>query len=185
MRNGMWWRRGVRSRLAALGCVLVIAALAGCGVTPGTEAGTSGAATNTASASATSGAATATTSATTTANASTGCPGPEQSVSWSTAPAAVVTMPQTTTSVKVGQTLEVRFPFGHRWVLAAAKMNGSFTLDTPAGYADTQTQSCTWHFTAKQAGSQDLPFTESPICQPHTLCPQNEIELDVTIQAAA
>lgn len=182
MRGAAW------SRLVALGGVVVIVAFAGCGVTPGAQAGTSGAPTNTASANTTASATTppsATASATISASASTGCPGPAESVSWPTPPTVVVTQPQGTISVKVGQTLELRLAFGHRWSVAASMLNGTFALDQPAGYADAQTQTCDWHFTAKHAGSQNLTIAMAPNCQASKACAQAIVAYDLTITATA
>jgi hypothetical protein len=175
------------SRLATLGCVLLLVALAGCGLSSTSGVGADQPPMATASATSTATVTVpATVTAPTTASTTTGCPGPAQSVEWPAPPAAIVTHAQSTTAVKVGQALEVRLPFGHHWSMAASALNGTFTLDAPAGYADAQSQTCIWHFTAKRAGTQDLSYAMAPICAPHTKCPQTIIiAFDITLDATA
>ena len=173
MRGAAW------SRLMTAGCVALIIAFAGCGVTPGAQTSPGDAVTTTA------GSATVTASATSSATTTTGCPSTEQDVSWPTAPTVIVTKPEGTTTVTVGQTLELRLAFGHRWNVAPGTLSGAFTLDQPAGYADTQHQTCDWHFTAKQAGSQALTITSAAICEASGPCSQAIVAFSMTIAATA
>jgi hypothetical protein len=192
MRNAIRPDGSAVCRLSGGVCVpllAVLAVLAGCGLsstTPGTSTA-SGANTDQTATASVIARETATVGVSTTAgaDAATGCPGPVESITWPGRPAAIVTPAQGAATVKVGQTLELRLPFGHQWSLGAAMLNGTFTLDSPAGYADLPTRTCIWHFTAKQAGSQDLPIVMAPICQPHAECPQATVAYDITIAATA
>ena len=84
-----------------------------------------------------------------------------------------------------GRAGTIRDPFGHRWSVATSMLNGVFVLDQPAGYADAQTQTCDWHFTAKQAGSQDLTIAMAPNCQASKECLQAIVAYDMTLTATA
>lgn len=116
----------------------------------------------------------ATATATSPTIALTGCPGATQSVSWPAPPAVVLTtpFPSGPTTLRAGQTLEVALPFGHIWRFQAGSAQPALTLDQPAGYGDSGTRHCVWHFTAQQAGQVQLTFTMQALCPPHTSCPQ-------------
>ncbi len=158
-----------------LGCGVLLALVTGCGVSAGNNTGTTSTS-----------APTATSATSTTLVASSGCPSSQKDVTWPTPPAAVVTsQTQGTTTIKVGQSLEIALAYGSRWALASGDTGGPFTLDSPAGYPDDQLNACLWHFTAKTAGSQEVTFTRSALCAPHVECPQDIAVIDVSIAATA
>jgi hypothetical protein len=112
-----------------------------------------------------------TTSATPTPAPATGCPLPTQAVQ--RPPADVVVRPLTAeqpVDAKVGQTIEVQLPFGHKWALFPLATT-IVSLQSPAGYGDASVQSCIWRFTATAAGNGQLVYLVSPICQTGVECP--------------
>lgn len=117
------------------------------------------------------------------ATSQTGCPSVNQSVAWPAPPAVVLTTPFPTgpTTLRAGQALEVALPFGHVWRFQAGSEHPALTLDQPAGYGDSGTRRCVWHFTAQQAGQVKLNFTMQALCPPHTSCPLYIMLLQTTI----
>lgn len=115
---------------------------------------------------------------------STGCPLPTQVVS--RAPATVIERPVGTgvkpVSLKVGQTVEVQLPFGHKWALFPMS-SAILSLQSPAGYGDASVQSCIWRFQAAQTGSENLTFIEQPLCDTGVECPNyvTQVEIPVTV----
>jgi len=117
----------------------------------------------------------------------TGCPLPTKTVTWPPPPPLHLS-PQKShaASLRVGQTLEVDLPFGHRWALALPQVpSGSLSLDAPAGYGDAAQHSCVWHYTAKAAGQVTLTYSLSPLCQKGQHCSGaiTLLDLAITVQA--
>ena len=85
-------------------------------------------------------------SSTPTASAATGCPNTATDPS---APAANVliksSQANSTITVKVGDVIEVRLPFGHKWSGPSASQ-GQLEIQTPSGYASHANSVCVWRF---------------------------------------
>lgn len=103
---------------------------------------------------------------TATPTSATGCPLADQNVV--RAPASVLISPTGAVqqiTLHVGQTLEVRLPFGRRWSFFPMSAD-TLTLQSPAGYGDVTAGSCIWRFTAVHVGNTAITFIFAPICLP-------------------
>jgi hypothetical protein len=152
--------------LAALGALAAVLVLGGCGVTITSNSPASGSSSTAQTATAAASQGTGTPSAG-------GCPGGMQSVQWPATPTVIVTnVEHTPVTLTVGQTLEVREPTGHTYVLEPTAYSPALQLDSPAGYEDQTLNACVWHFTAVQAGTARIVMVMGPYCPTHTKCPQ-------------
>ena len=153
-------RTSIRHTGWFFGAVLVVVStgLVACGVTSATPAAN-----------------TTSVSTATTVAQSTGCPLANQTVS--RAPASVLISPTGSLqqiSLHVGQTLEVRLPFGRKWSYFPSSTD-TLTLQSPAGYGDATVNSCIWRFTAAHTGSTSINFIFAPLCLPSMVkCSQLE-----------
>lgn len=166
------WIQARRSRLrmTLIVCILVLFCAA-CGAGSGTTTGSGGPmAGATISPSPVKATATSTAEVQNGYGTSQGCP--DDTVVTKTVPAANVTatMQNTTITAQVGNIIEVRLPFGHKWS-APRTVPSALIMQSPAGYASTTTSNCIWRFEAKQKGDIQLQFSAAPLCKPKTMCP--------------
>ena len=70
----------------------------------------------------------------------------------------------------VGDVIEVRLPFGHKWGGPIASQDG-LDLQQPAGYAWKTDNVCIWRFVAKGTGTSQLLFHSQALCKPGEMCP--------------
>lgn len=113
--------------------------------------------------------------------AATGCP---NNATDPGAPAANVlikpSQANSTITVHVGDVIEVRLPFGHKWSGPTASQ-GQLELQAPSGYASNANSVCVWRFVAKGTGTTQLSFTSQALCKPGELCPQYIMSVPFTI----
>jgi hypothetical protein len=123
----------------------------------------------------------ATTSPTT---AQTGCPEANQDVNWPSAPGAVFTPNQSkSVSVNVGEAFEIALPMGFKWRMSPLS-SSILKLDTPAGYGDTASHSCVWHFTTLSSGQAGIQYSMGPVCTKGMKCPAYLMLVDFNVQAS-
>lgn len=157
-------RRPAKSRLRrssplaamlAVGVLLALMALAGCGIT--TAAGPAP------------GGAGASPSATASAR-SAACPGPAGSVNDAGTPVLILTDTpgKGSGSAAVGALVQVRVPDSSHWDYLSA---GTLAPLMPAGVHDTTLHVCVWNFRPQKAGSMKLSFARSAICRAGVPCP--------------
>ena len=84
------------------------------------------------------------------------------------------------TVAHVGDVIEVRLPFGHKWSGPIAS-SGTLQMQQPSGYAWKSDSVCIWRFVAKSAGTTTLNFTSRPLCKPRQMCPMYIAEIPLTI----
>ncbi len=84
------------------------------------------------------------------------------------------------TVAHVGDVIEVRLPFGHKWSGPIAS-SGTLEMQQPSGYAWKSDSVCIWRFVAKSAGTTTLNFTSRPLCKPRQMCPMYIAEIPLTI----
>jgi len=99
-------------------------------------------------------------------------------------PAANVTVKQisanTSTVAHVGDVIEIRLPFGHKWS-GPTTSQGNLAIQQPSGYAWKSDSVCIWRFVATSAGTTTMNFTSQAICKPGQMCPFYIAELPLTI----
>lgn len=76
-----------------------------------------------------------------------------------------------TVTAYVGDVIEVRLPFGHKWGEPGTAALHGLDLQSPAGYAWKAENVCIWRFTAKEPGTTQLLFHSQALCKPGELCP--------------
>jgi hypothetical protein len=112
-----------------------------------------------------------------------GCPS-QAVVNTTPAPAQVVVTTRTAHAVAhPGDTVEIRLPFGQKW--SNPRMTQSnLTAQQPSGYASQTDKACIWRFVAKSAGTEQLSFTQQPLCKAGMACPMHIaiITFSVTVQ---
>jgi len=86
----------------------------------------------------------------------------------------------TLTTAHVGDVIEIRLPFGHKWG-GPTTSQGNLTIQQPSGYAWKSDSVCIWRFVAKSAGTTNIHFTSQAICKPGQMCPFYIAELPLTI----
>jgi len=70
----------------------------------------------------------------------------------------------------VGDTIEVRLPFGQKWE-GPVQLPTNLEQQQPAGYAFIPDHVCIWRFVAQGVGIANLDFTMQPLCLKGTMCP--------------
>ena len=115
-----------------------------------------------------------------TGGTSEGCPN-QTVVNTTPAPAQVVVTTRTAkASAHPGDTIELRLPFGQKWI--NPRMAQSYlTVQEPSGYASQADKACVWRFVAKSAGTEQLSFTQQPICKAGMACPMHIAIITFTI----
>jgi hypothetical protein len=98
------------------------------------------------------------------------CPSSAQNVTWPAQPAQVVRYNPPSSNpppviLQPSQTLEIDLYGPWSWQLRNQDVSPTLKQETPAGYADTLGESCVWHFTAQQPGSELLDFFGNGMCQ--------------------
>ena len=82
-------------------------------------------------------------------------------------------------AARVGDIVEVRLPFGHRW--NGPMIAGSLAMQQPAGYAWKSDNVCIWRFTAKSTGTTTLSFSTQALCKKGQMCPMYIAEIPFTV----
>jgi hypothetical protein len=109
-----------------------------------------------------------------------GCPS-QTTVNTTPAPASVVITTRTAqATAHPGDVVEIRLPFGQKWSNPRTTQT-SLTMQQPSGYASQQDKACVWRFTAKSAGTEQLAFTQQPICKPGMACPMHIAIITFTV----
>lgn len=111
-----------------------------------------------------------------------GCPS-DMVVSTAPAQAKVVIKPanaNSTITAHVGDVVEVRLPFGHKWGGPTSSLS-NLQLQPPAGYAWTADSVCIWRFNATGTGSTVLDFSNQPLCKAGQMCPMYILKLNFTV----
>jgi hypothetical protein len=85
-----------------------------------------------------------------------------------------------TIAAAVGDTIEIRLPFGHKWG-GPANTQGTLIMQQPAGYAVKSEKSCVWRFVATQSGKSNLSFTTQALCPHNAMCPMYIAVISYTI----
>jgi hypothetical protein len=85
-----------------------------------------------------------------------------------------------TVSAHVGDTIEIRLPFGRKWSGPAA-IPGNLQQQQPAGYALTPDNVCIWRFTAQSVGVAHLDFYMQALCLNGQMCPMFIANIPFTI----
>jgi hypothetical protein len=101
-----------------------------------------------------------------------GCPS-DMVVSGAPSNANVVIKPANSTgtvTAHVGDVIEVRLPFGHKWG-GPNSSPSKLQMQSPAGYASTADSACVWRFTATSAGNTSIDFISQPLCKAGQMCP--------------
>jgi hypothetical protein len=101
-----------------------------------------------------------------------GCPS-DMVVSSAPTTANVVIRPANSTSTvtaHVGDVIEVRLPFGHKWG-GPNSSPSNLQIQSPSGYAWTAGSACVWRFTATGTGSTVINFISQPLCKVGQMCP--------------
>ncbi len=83
-------------------------------------------------------------------------------------------------TARVGDIVEVRLPFGHRWT-GPTNTQGNLTMQQPAGYAWKADSVCVWRFAAKSAGTTSLNFSTQALCKKGQMCPMYIAVIPFTI----
>ncbi len=86
----------------------------------------------------------------------------------------------TSTTAHVGDVIEIRLPFGHKWS-GPTTSQGNLAIQQPSGYAWKSDSVCIWRFVAKSAGTTNIHFTSQAICKPRQMCPFYIAEIPLTI----
>lgn len=109
-----------------------------------------------------------------------GCPS-RVVVNTTPAPAQVVVTTRTAqATAHPGDIVELRLPFGQKW--SNPRMTQSnLTMQQPGGYASQTDKACVWRFVAKSAGTEQLSFTQQPICRAGMACPMHIAIITFTI----
>jgi hypothetical protein len=161
-RGGILMKALLRPWSAMIGCLLLLALLAGCA--PGTNFTASPPNSPTG---------TATTAASGTPELN-GCKAANPPASAGRQADVVVTFQggaeAQTVTLNTGQTLEVRLPANMRWSL---ETQGDATVLTPSAdndWYDAGLHSCVWRFVAANQGKATLSFGGVMVCQPNTAC---------------
>jgi len=81
-----------------------------------------------------------------------------------------------TITAHVGDVVEVRLPFGHKWGGPNTAVS-NLQLQSPAGYAWIADSVCVWRFNATGTGSTVLNFSSQPLCKAGQMCPMYILEL--------
>ena len=113
---------------------------------------------------------------------SVGCP---SDVVVSNAPAKASVLIQltnmdSTVTAHVGDVIEVRLPFGHKWGGPGTALHG-LELQQPAGYAWKAESVCIWRFVAKGTGTTQLFFQSQALCKPGEVCPMYITAIPFTV----
>ncbi len=111
-----------------------------------------------------------------------GCPS-DMVVSATPAKANVVIKPANTSNTitaHVGDVIEVRLPFGHKWG-GPNSSPSNLQLQSPAGYAWTAESVCVWRFKATGSGSTQIDFSSQPLCKAGQMCPMYILELSFKV----
>jgi len=87
----------------------------------------------------------------------------------------------TTLFAHVGDSVEIRLPFGHRWS-GPTTSQGVLELQPPAGFSWKADRVCIWRFVARQAGTVNLLFYSRALCQAGEFCPMYIVEIPFTIE---
>ncbi len=101
-----------------------------------------------------------------------GCPS-DMVVSNAPTAANVVIRPANSTgtvTAHVGNVIEVRLPFGHKWG-GPNSSPSNLQLQSPSGYASSADSACVWRFTATETGSTVINFISQPLCKAGQMCP--------------
>lgn len=85
-----------------------------------------------------------------------------------------------TVTAHVGDIIEVRLPFGHKWGGPGTALHG-LQLQPPAGYAWKADNVCIWRFVAKGTGTTQLLFQSQPLCKPGEMCPMYITAIPFTV----
>ena len=85
-----------------------------------------------------------------------------------------------TTVAHVGDVIEVRLPFGHKWG-GPTTSQGNLQIQQPSGYAWKSDNVCIWRFVAKSIGTTTLSFTTRALCKPNQMCPLYIAQVPLTI----
>jgi hypothetical protein len=85
-----------------------------------------------------------------------------------------------TVTAHVGDTIEVRLPFGTKWT-GPAQIPANLQEQPPTGYAFPSDNVCVWRFAAQSAGTATLDFHSQPICTKGEMCPMFITDNPVTI----
>lgn len=88
-----------------------------------------------------------------------------------------------TVTTHVGDIIEVRLPFGHKWRGPGTALHG-LELQPPAGYAWKADSVCIWRFVAKGTGTTQLLFQSQPLCKPGEMCPMYITAIPFTVVVA-
>jgi hypothetical protein len=87
----------------------------------------------------------------------------------------------TTVSAHVGDTIEVRLPFGQKWS-GPSSTPTNLEQQEPAGYAFTSDNVCIWRFVAQSAGTAHLDFYRQALCLKGEMCPMFIADEPFTIE---
>lgn len=86
----------------------------------------------------------------------------------------------TMVSTNKGDIIELRFPFGKKWV-GPTNVPSQLTMQQPAGYAEKSDNTCVWRFTAMNTGTVVLHFSSRAICKAGQMCPMYVVDVPVTV----
>ena len=107
-----------------------------------------------------------------------GCPS-DMVVSSAPSQANVLIKPansQSTVTAHVGDVIEVRLPFGHKWG-GPNSSPSNLQMQSPSGYAWTADNACIWRFTATGTGNTVINFISQPLCKAGQMCPMYILEV--------
>lgn len=85
-----------------------------------------------------------------------------------------------TVTAHIGDVIEVRLPFGHKWGGPETSLHG-LELQQPAGYAWKAESVCIWRFVAKGTGTTQLLFQSQALCKPGEMCPMYITAIPFTV----
>src|SRR5579859_2561786 len=85
-----------------------------------------------------------------------------------------------TVSAHIGNIIEVRLPFGHKWS-GPVSIPSNLQQEQPAVYAFTPDNVCAWRFAAQNAGITQLDFYMQALCSNGQMCPEFVANIPFTI----
>jgi len=169
--------------ISVFGCVMILLliVLSACGNSD-SNTGTGGKSTNTGSAPTTGKQPTPTPTTVTGYGTTLGCPSDAVISPSPKANQSVTVKSQagTTVTANKGDIIELRFPFGKKWI-GPQSVPSQLMQQQPAGYALKSDNVCVWRFTAMNTGTVDLHFTSRAICKPGQMCPLYVVDVPVNI----
>lgn len=85
-----------------------------------------------------------------------------------------------TVSAHVGDSIEVRLPFGRKWS-GPVTITSNLEQQQPTGYASAADNACIWRFVAQSAGVAQLDFYMQALCLNGQMCPMFIANMPFTI----